>query len=223
MRLETPVIYFHPPAGAKYEAPIDVRVRFRGGMINEFYPAAEASVAVDMARIQDKMEAGVLTGLERRRAQQLRGRVAASGKACACTTPWSRRSPTTRSGSRRARCRPASVFMPAAGEGERYLFYRGVAHLDALLQTKLSCGQVRAARARAVSPGWMRRPLTLANVWLADIRADGVDRVPRARRASTLTQGPSPARSSARIKRFSDSRLHGRERANCCAPRCKRR
>src|SRR5262245_19796116 len=57
MRLETPVIYFHPPPNKVYESPIDVRVRFRGGVINEFYPDAEASVALDVDRVQDKVEA----------------------------------------------------------------------------------------------------------------------------------------------------------------------
>ena len=32
MRLETPVIYFHPPPNKTYDAPIDVTVRFRGGV-----------------------------------------------------------------------------------------------------------------------------------------------------------------------------------------------
>ena len=77
MRLETPVIYFHPPPNKKYDNPIDVTVRFRGGVLNEFYPDAEASVALDTPRVHDKMEAGVITGMERRRAQQLRRRHAA--------------------------------------------------------------------------------------------------------------------------------------------------
>ena len=74
MRLETPVIYFHPPAGAAYLDPIDVRVSFRGGVINEFYPDAQASVLVDVERVVDKMDSGIITALGRQRAQQLRGR-----------------------------------------------------------------------------------------------------------------------------------------------------
>ena len=54
MRLETPVIYFHPPSRAHYEQPIKVEVLFRGGVINEFYPAADAGVYSDVARMQDK-------------------------------------------------------------------------------------------------------------------------------------------------------------------------
>ena len=39
MRLETPVIYFHPEAGEAIP-PFDVSVDFRGGILNEFYPNA---------------------------------------------------------------------------------------------------------------------------------------------------------------------------------------
>src|SRR5258708_2435783 len=39
MRLETPVMYFHPPAGQK-EMHVNVRVQFRGGWLTEFYPQA---------------------------------------------------------------------------------------------------------------------------------------------------------------------------------------
>ncbi|MEQ1852292.1 MAG: hypothetical protein ABMA01_11950, partial [Chthoniobacteraceae bacterium] len=41
MRLETPVIYFYPPKGWK-PRPVDVQVRFRGGWLTEFFPAAVA-------------------------------------------------------------------------------------------------------------------------------------------------------------------------------------
>ena len=54
MRLETPVIYFHPPPNKAFTAPIDITVQFRGGVINEFYPDAAASVALDRERIGDK-------------------------------------------------------------------------------------------------------------------------------------------------------------------------
>src|SRR5262245_18390842 len=36
MRLETPVLYFHPPAGAP-PLTCDVRVEFRGGWLTQFY------------------------------------------------------------------------------------------------------------------------------------------------------------------------------------------
>jgi hypothetical protein len=66
-----------------------------------------------------------------------------------------------------------SVFVPEAGEGERYLFYRGVANLAALLQTRTSPGAVRIAAPHVMT--WIEGPtVTLPDVWLADIRVDGV-------------------------------------------------
>ena len=50
----------------------------------------------------------------------------------------------------------ASVFSAAAGEGEQYLFYRGVAHLDALLRTAVTRGHGQAERADAAT--WLERP-----------------------------------------------------------------
>src|SRR2546425_1169981 len=40
MRLETPVIYFHPAAGTGLP-PMDLRVKFRGGGVTEFYPQTD--------------------------------------------------------------------------------------------------------------------------------------------------------------------------------------
>ena len=40
MRLETPVIYFHPPRSAARIQAASVRVTFHGGWLSEFYPAA---------------------------------------------------------------------------------------------------------------------------------------------------------------------------------------
>src|SRR5260221_3651685 len=40
LRLETPVVYFHPPAGAKLPQKVDLRVEFRGGWLTEYYPDA---------------------------------------------------------------------------------------------------------------------------------------------------------------------------------------
>ena len=43
MRLETPVLYFHPSASFDGTQPIHVSVEFRGGLLNEFYPDAQTS------------------------------------------------------------------------------------------------------------------------------------------------------------------------------------
>ena len=75
----------------------------------------------------------------------------------------------TRLAPRRVRARAVTT---ASGESERYLFYRGVAHLDALLQTRHADGEPRLAAPRELQ--WMRAPrMTIADSWLVDIRADG--------------------------------------------------
>ncbi|HET6249983.1 MAG TPA: hypothetical protein VFE47_19995 [Tepidisphaeraceae bacterium] len=41
LRLETPVLYFHPPKSEKLPFSVDVDVKFHGGWLTEFYPQAE--------------------------------------------------------------------------------------------------------------------------------------------------------------------------------------
>src|SRR5262245_3511560 len=41
MRLETPVLYFHPPAGRREPMRATVKVGFRGGWLTEYYPTAQ--------------------------------------------------------------------------------------------------------------------------------------------------------------------------------------
>src|SRR5690349_8819802 len=61
MRLETPVIYFYPPHGATIP-PFDVGVAFRGGILNEFYPQATASVGPDAGRVATTSVSARLAG-----------------------------------------------------------------------------------------------------------------------------------------------------------------
>jgi hypothetical protein len=173
LRLETPVIYFHPPAGTKFETPIDIEVKFRGGILNEFYPAAEAGFALDLPRIADKREAGVLPRTWN--FDILNNYVVGSLKWTGVRIHDTVVAPLTDNPVWLAPrdVQAGSVFVPAAGEGERYLFYRGVANLEALLQTRTSAGAVRIAAPHVLA--WLDAPtMTLPAVWLADIRVDGV-------------------------------------------------
>jgi len=173
MRLETPVIYFHPAAGTQFESPVDVEVRFRGGILNEFYPAAEASVALDTARIQDKRTAGVLP--EAWNFDILNNYVVGSLKWTGVRIHDTVVAPLTDNPVWLAprEVQAGSVFVPDAGEGERYLFYRGVANLEALLQTRTASGAVRIAAPHVLA--WLDAPtMTLPAVWLVDVRVDGV-------------------------------------------------
>jgi hypothetical protein len=171
MRLETPVVYFHPPAGGLAK-PFDVTVRFRGGLINEFFPAANASVAVDNERIGEKMVAGAIprvwTGDVLN--NYVVGKLEWKGVMLHDTVVAPLTNDPVWLAPREVQA--ASVYVPDVGEGERYLFYRGVAHLDALVQTKVSGGSVKLSAPATLT--WLDSPtLAIPKIWLADIRADG--------------------------------------------------
>ena len=198
MRLETPVIYFHPPPNAKYTAPIDITVRFRGGVINEFYPDGAASVALDRARIADKSHEGIITEWN---GDVLNNYVVGALKWKGLRLHDTVVAPLTRSEIWLAprEVNSVSVFSPEAGEGEQYLFYRGVAHLDALLATKTTRGSVELST--PVNLAWLEASATIPGIWLADVRADGVIAF-RAQPAVTL-QKENAGKELAKIKRFS--------------------
>jgi hypothetical protein len=198
MRLETPVIYFHPSAGRKFDQPIDVLVQFRGGVINEFYPRAAPAIRLDRERVFSKRAAGVF---EEWTGEVLNKYVVSSLNWRGVTLHDTVVAPLTNDPVWLAPREPqsASVFVAEAGEGERYLFYRGVAHLDALLQTRLTSGHVRLSAPELFT--WAQSPaVTLRNVWLAEVHADGA--------VAFRAHGPlsfkttEPGRDLARLKRF---------------------
>src|SRR5690349_12715587 len=201
MRLETPVIYFHPPPNRKFTDPIDVTVRFRGGVVNEFYPDAAASVALDRERIQSKQADGVITEWN---GDVLNNYVVGSLQWKGLRLHDTVVAPLTNSEIWLAprEVNSVSVFNAEAGEGEQYLFYRGVAHLDALLATKTTRGSVELLTPAHLT--WLEAgTAVIPGVWLADIRKDGLTAF-RASPAVTLTKENERKR-LANVKRFSDS------------------
>jgi hypothetical protein len=201
MRLETPVIYFHPPARQKFDQPIDVFVQFRGGVINEFYPRGAPAIRLDKERALQKRAAGVI---EEWTGDVLNNYVVSSLEWRGVTLHDTVVAPLTNDPVWLAPREPqsASVFLAEAGEGERYLFYRGVAHLDALLQTRLTTGQVRLSAPELFL--WTQAPaVTLRNVWLVEVRADGAVAF-RAHGPLAMKAG-EPGRDLARLKLFRDA------------------
>ena len=201
MRLETPVIYFHPPPNKAFTDPIDVSVRFRGGVINEFYPSAAVSVALDRRRIQAKYADGVITEWN---GDVLNNYVVGSLEWKGLRLHDTVVAPLTHSEiwlAPRA-VNSVSVFSPEAAEGEQYLFYRGVAHLDSLLATKTSRGSVDLSAPAHLT--WLASAtVTIPNIWLVDVRLDGVIAF-RSAPAVTLTKENEGER-LATVKRFANS------------------
>ncbi|HTE45123.1 MAG TPA: hypothetical protein VK636_07760 [Gemmatimonadaceae bacterium] len=166
MRLETPVLYFYPPAGSTV-APFDVTVRFRGGVLNEFYPMGKAWVELDRDRIDSKIgpngrwDGAVMNNL-------VVGGLRWTGVSLKETVSL----PKTASNVWLAPRRVRATGVVTEGESERYLFYRGVAHLDAVVRTERSASAVVVRAPEHVE--WMRGPsAAIDNMWFADIRSDG--------------------------------------------------
>ncbi len=199
MRLETPVVYFHPPAGG-FAKPFDVTIRFRGGLINEFYPAAEASVSVDNERIVDKMSAGAIPPVWSGEVldNYVVGKLEWKGVMLHDTVIAPLTNDPVWLAPREVQA--ASVFVPGVGEGERYLFYRGVAHLDALVQTTVNAGNVQL-RAPALLTWFDAQTVTIPKIWLAHIRADGA--IAFRERSALILEKAKPGADLGKLKRFS--------------------
>lgn len=159
MRLETPVVYVHLPPGER-QAVFDLGVTFRGGLLSQFFPAAEA--LVDGALVSDR--------------QQHRYRTLAGDSTSTLT--WrgivagaAGEGPTTDSPVWLAPRRVDAASLLVGDERERYLFYRGLAHLDA----PLTILRVYPSTTIGVSvrPSAQATVPTLPDFWFADLRGDG--------------------------------------------------
>jgi len=173
-------------------------VRFRGGVLNEFYPAAEASIALDTGRIRDKMAAGVIGPLDREVLNNfVVGKLKWEGVRIHDTVV----APLTSSPiwlAPREVQRGASS-SPSAGEGERFLFLPGRRASRRAAADKTQPRTTFAARARAVRLA--RCAVDRNSGRLAGRRAlRRKSRVSRARRLSLLRT--SRERSLPKIKRF---------------------
>lgn len=117
LRLETPVLYFYPHSAFRSEQLIEVEASFPSGWLTEFFPFA----AADVPGFPDTLNAATRGSLKW---SDLR-----------LSQPGSPKLPQT---SERVWLAPrkvqSAVVTTANGEeAEKYLFYRGVAHLDAPL------------------------------------------------------------------------------------------
>ena len=116
MRLETPVLYFYPPADW---APVafDVQAAFVGGWLTEYFPAAQAERAGFPALLDAQARGSLLW-------RQVR--LDPDSKILLHDTDWRVWQAPREVGA-------SVVFVPERKEAEKYLFYRGVGHLDAPL------------------------------------------------------------------------------------------
>lgn len=161
VRLETPVIYFYPPADQKSPLEVDVRAEFRGGWLTEFYPNAE--IDIDGANLEEfdfsRLSTNTLGSLTWEKLK-------------VGTTD---RGPKTDEhvwlAPRETRAVPVTA---ANGEAESYVFYRGVGHFDAPLKVLLDrvSGHARFTSALP-SDQSSPEPEAIPDVWLVHVHEDG--------------------------------------------------
>src|SRR5207247_8937906 len=151
MRLETPVIYFHLPDDAARPLAVDVKVAWRGGWLTQFYPDAQAEAPGAFGALDDKAT-GRLTWRN----------LTVGGDGSGQTTTahvWTA-----------PRAVKATPVRAPNGEREKYLFYRGVGHLNAPLRVARVNSQLQLL---SQLESGVARPLRIQKLWLAQFRSSG--------------------------------------------------
>lgn len=168
MRLETPVIYFHPPAAETKIQRANVQVTFHGGWLTEFYPDAYP----DAAEFKDN-------GFRPGPARLFRFGPLRSSTESKLTWAdlkiggdWALTNTTAHVWTSPRAVSAASV-QTTNGESEKFLFYRGVAHINAPLKISREANSGELLFRSQMESLPIQRPLTISSLWLVEIRTDG--------------------------------------------------
>jgi hypothetical protein len=161
LRLETPVIYFHPPKHSKRPVTLDVDVAMHGGWLTEFYPGATPEAP---GLKEGRFDFGPITG-------ETIGRLAWHG----LTVGTSDIGPDTAANVWLApRNVQAASVKSAGGEAEKYLFYRGVGNFSAPLSVSTDQSHDRLSiRGRFNEVLNPHDSATIGRIWLVHVRKDG--------------------------------------------------
>ncbi len=156
MRLETPVIYFHPPKDAVLPIVADVKVSWQGGWLTQFFPDAWTNGSLPAERTLTFQSRG---GLEWHSL-----RIGEVGKM-----------PETKDHVWLApRAVNAAPLSTPAGEGEKFLFYRGVGHVLCPLQAIRSAdGKTLQIHAQKSEAAYNVPAMTISRLWLASFDLKG--------------------------------------------------
>jgi hypothetical protein len=154
MRLETPVLYVHP--GSTPPPKLDVSVEFRGGWLTQFYPDAQFN--------RPKSTAAPITRAVRSRLAWNDLKITEDQSKLPGTKEHVWLTPRNVKG--------AATLATPKGQTEKYLFYRGIGHLESPLRISREGGQFFFAT-NFDSDMPMDKPPTFSHVWLTTIRPDG--------------------------------------------------
>jgi hypothetical protein len=170
MRLETPVIYFHPPALQTGVQQVNVAVKFRGGWLTEFFPDAQASVPGFTAQRRGSEVAYSTTG--------------PLGRLCSATESelqWNNLSvggdwPLTASTAHvwtSPRAVQAALVRTPDHESEKFIFYRGIGHIDAPLRVSRDVNSGELLFRSQLEDLPAEKPQPVRSMWLVDIQPGG--------------------------------------------------
>lgn len=155
MRLETPVIYFHPADGNRLS--VDVKVQFRGGLLTEYYPQPNrAEPAVDFQKRKDAFTTSSLGVLEW---NNLQIGPAAPGPATEDPVWLAPRHVNS------------SDVKTTTGESERFLFYRGLGAGEPPLKVVQEKDHLVI---HPTIPPEIKIDFHVPQLWLVDIQKEGV-------------------------------------------------
>lgn len=160
LRLETPVIYFHPPAKGANGQRADVKVNFRGGWLTEFYPDAKSDAPGQTAGVFQLVHMGSDTV----------GHLEWNNLEIGGNWPLVDTSANVWTSPRDVR---AALVHAANSESEKFLFYRGVGHIDAPLKISRDNDTDELLFRSQLEDLPVDGPLQIQSLWLVDIQPGG--------------------------------------------------
>ena len=169
MRLETPVIYFHPPASQLNPESANIVVKFRGGWLTEYYPFAEAfapGLKTPAATPDPRLDFFRLGPLRSSTESRLEWNSLKIGGRWPVTN-------TTEHVWLSPRAVKSALVRTTNGESEKFLFYRGVAHINAPLRISRDAGTGELVFRSQLGELPSDKPLPIRAIWLVDIQRDG--------------------------------------------------
>lgn len=170
MRLETPVIYFHPPTPQTKAEAATVSVKFRGGWLTEFFPNADADapgLIVSRNPTNQQISYNAYAALHSSTESKLEwDHMEIGGKTGKMpeTTDHVWTSP---------RAVQTASIAAKNGEGEKFIFYRGIGHIDAPLKISRDTNSGELLFRSHLPEVHSSKPLAVRAMWLVDIQKDG--------------------------------------------------
>ncbi|MCI0334581.1 MAG: hypothetical protein L0228_15295 [Planctomycetes bacterium] len=160
MRLETPVVYFHPSPGMNLPLTVDVEVGFHSGWLSEYYPDAE----VEAPGVKGQMSFGPI---RRETVGSLRWKDVQVG-----TNTAGRE--TNAADWLAPRAVEAAGVTSANGESERFLFYRGVGRVESPLRVSRDVPENSLTLSVDFPAAWQDRrpPILVRKIWLVEVHDD---------------------------------------------------